>query len=324
MIEYKYNGFVYQFNENFKDQKELFFIREEGDSQNDNEFYHYYALNNNGVDSFIKSYIYANHPEEFNDPYDCCRDLISYEQTNLDDILELNDNFFKPEMLKELYKSNDPKDKQKLYAHLNFLIFNVIYLKVGIFCLTTKIDSIEMWSYYTNHRGFALKFNLDKLPNNYWGPFPINYTKQFDQIDYSIFKRASFIYQSNIKALCWKPENESRIIFYGPETMKIPFRDTKNFHNRKFNYDPNCISEIILGYNFFEIHEYDLSKSDINKAYVSLKVNYKLKRKILKHILENDIPISMIRIRKEGKFALIPHPINLIQQTCKKYIIKFT
>jgi hypothetical protein len=324
MIEFKYNGFVYQLDENYKDQKGLLFIKKTDSPQDNDELYHYYALNNNGVSSLVKSYIYANHPEDFNDPYDCGRDLISYEKTPWHDILELNDNFFDPDKLKKLYESNDAKDKQKLYDHLNFIIYNVIYLKVGIFCLTSKNDSIEMWSYYTNHRGFVLKFKMNELPSNYWGPFPINYAKQFDQINYSIFKKASFIYQSNIKASCWEPENESRIIFYGPNMMKIPYRDTPNSHTRKFYYDRNCLKEIILGYNFFEIHEYDLSKSTYDKAYVTLKVNKKLKRKVLKHILDNKIALSMIRIRKEGSFTLKPHPINLIKQSCKKYILEFT
>jgi hypothetical protein len=324
MIEFEYNNFVYQFDENYKNQKELFSIKKTDSPQNYDELYHYYSLNKNGVSSLVKSYIFANHPEDFNDPYDCCRDLISYEKTPWNEILDLNDNFFDSDKLKSLYESSDPKDKQKLYDHLNFLIFNVIYLKVGIFCLTSRNDSIEMWSYYTNHRGFVLKFKMDKLPNNYWGPFPINYAKQFNPINYSIFKKASFIFQSNIKASCWEPENESRIIFYGPNTMKIPFRDTPNSHDRKFYYDRSSITEIILGYNFFEIHEYDLSKSTFEKAYVTLKVNKKFKRKVIRHILDNQIPVSMIRIRRVDNFTLKPHSIKISKAGRKKFILDFT
>lgn len=323
MTEFKYNGFVYQFNENFKDQKELLFIKGKDSYQSNDELYHYYALNTNGVNSLTKSYIYANHPYHFNDPYDCSRDLISYDNCKLEDVLELNDNFFESLFIKRLYESNDSADKVEMAKYLNFIIFNVVYLKVGIFCLTNNIESIEMWSYYSNHRGFTLNFDIDKIPQNFWGPFQINYTEDFKPIDYTIFKRASFIYQSNIKANCWKPENETRLIFFGPEKMKIPYRDTPNSHDRKFYYNPSSVKDIVLGQSFFEIHEYDFGKSTISRAFVTLKTKKKLKRKVLYYIIRNKIPVSMIGLKGSNEFKLKAFPFKLTQQTCNKYILDF-
>ncbi len=113
------------------------------------------------------------------------------------------------------------------------------------------------------------------------------------------------------------------MIFYGPEKMKIPFRDTPNSHNRKFYYNQDCVKEIVLGYSFFDIHEYNSKKSSDLKAYVSLKTNKKLKRKVLYHILKHNIPASMIR-QKINEFGLKPFPVKLIQETCNKYILEFS
>ena len=322
MNTHKFNGFTYSYNENFKNQKELFSITSEEDI-NITDLYHYYSLSRNSIKSLTERYIYANHPYQFNDPYDCYTGLISYDNCTLEDVLGLNDNFFKPEFIKRLYESSDRQNKIELDKHLHFLFFNVIYLKVGIFCLTNNIESIEMWSYYSNHKGFTVKYDIEKMPQNFWGPFRINYSDHFEPINYAILKRSCFFYQSNIKSINWKPENEYRMIFYGPDKMKIPFRDTPNSHNRKFHYNLNCVKEIVLGYSFFDIHEYNIKKSSNLKAYVSLKTNKKLKRKVLYHILKHNIPVSMIR-KKGDDFSLKPFPVKLIQETCSKYILEFS
>jgi len=138
MITHTFNGFTYSFNENSQNQKRLFSIATEEDI-NITELYHYYSLSMNSIKSLTERFIYANHPYQFNDPYDCYPGLISYDNCTLKDVLELNDNFFKPGFIKHLYESSERQDKIKLDKHLHFLLFNVIYLKVGIFYLTNNI-----------------------------------------------------------------------------------------------------------------------------------------------------------------------------------------
>lgn len=38
-----------------------------------------YPLNSNSIDALLNSYIYASHPSEFNDLFDCHKDLIEWD-----------------------------------------------------------------------------------------------------------------------------------------------------------------------------------------------------------------------------------------------------
>ena len=286
-------------------------------------FFHYYRLSNDNKDALLNNFIYANHPFEFNDPFDCNRELISFEKATFEEVLALNRNPSKPEFLQQLFYSKKKKDRTLLYDMLKYLVYNVIYMKTGIFCMSSKIDSLEMWSYYTNHRGFALEFDMQKLPTNYWGPFPINYTNNFKAIDYSIFKGLSFLYQSNIKAKCWEHENEWRIILYGPNMMKIPFKKYPDAHDRKFAYNQNAIKQIVLGFQFFEIFEY-IPNTEISDTYViRLRKNKSLKRQILKYIISNEIPTSIISLKRKSSSKLKPRPVRMKILSPDKYQIKY-
>jgi hypothetical protein len=286
--------------------------------------FHYYNLSQNSLDSFLGHYIYANHPFEFNDPFDCNRELISFKKLPIEDILVLNASVSKPEILKQLYFSKKKKDKSLLYDLLKYLVYNVIYMKTGIFCMSSKNNSMEMWSYYTNHKGFILEFNLRDLPVNHWGPFPINYTNTFKPIDYSTFKGLSFIYQSNIKAKCWEHESEWRIIFYGPSIMTVPFKHLPDAHNRIFYYEPCAIKQIILGFSFFEISEYISNGIISDKYLIRLKKNIKTKRQILQYIIANELSVSMINLKRESSSKLSTRPIGLKMISPDKYEIKYS
>ncbi len=322
MIKYNYNGFQYKFNENYVSEQEVVSVTKIGSTEPPNELYHYFSLGNNSISSLLENYVYANHPYNFNDPYDCYPGLISFDKCSFNDIIDLNDGIFDIEKLKILFNSEKEEDKRKLVKHMDYLLFNVIYLKTGIFCLTDNIKSIEMWSYYSNHEGFSIKFDLNKFPKTYWGPFPVNYSKSFDKIDYRIFKKASFIYQANVKAKCWEPENEFRLIFYGPNSMKIPQIDNPRAHNRKFYYNPKAIKEIVLGYSFFSIKEYDFDESTDERAVITLKFKHQLKIRILNYIFKTNTPLSMVKIKHNG-FNLKPHPVKLQKISNKKYILTF-
>ena len=321
-MRHSFNKFFYSVDYNLP-ERDIIQIRSQEHSEIPTHLYHYFKLDRNSIKALIEHYIYAGHPYDFNDPFDCNKDLITFEKTSIDEILLLNGGIFNEEALIKLHKSNKPEDKFKLNDHLNWLLYNVIYMKVGIFCTTTNYESMEMWSYYSEHKGFIIKYNLDILPKNFWGPFPINYTNNFEKIDYEIFKRSSFIYQSNIKADCWDHEKEWRLIFYGPNAMKVPHRDIPKAHKRIFYFNPKAIEEVILGYSFFEINEYLSDLSSQEKQVVKLRKNRKEKRKLLKFILENNIPTSMINIKRESLATLGSKPVNIRSISANKYELKY-
>jgi hypothetical protein len=323
MAVHTFNRFNYSVDLNVKPERDIFQIKSEKFKEIPTELYHFFELDRKHINSILDHYVYAGHPYDFNDPFDCNKELISFENTSFNDILELNNGIFKPDLLAELFNSAKSEDKLKLYDHLNWLLYNVIYMKVGIFCATANCESMEMWSYYSKHRGYAIKFDLSYFPKNYWGPFPINYTDNFEKIEYKKFKKASFIYQSNIKAQCWDHENEWRLIFYGPNVMKVPHRDLPKAHKRKFYFNPKAIKEIVLGYSFFEINEYLNDQSSQEKQVVKLRKKRKEKRKILKYILTNNIQTSIINLKRESSSTLGSKPIKIRSISATKYELSY-
>ena len=45
-------------------------------------FYKYFSLTPNNLDAFKNNYLYASHPVELNDKFDCYSDLIDYESAS--------------------------------------------------------------------------------------------------------------------------------------------------------------------------------------------------------------------------------------------------
>lgn len=322
ILKHEYNGFNYQIDNDLKQNKSpVIQIKSKKYPDKPVVLYHYYNMSQYSMDSLCEHYIYANHPFDFNDPFDCNRDLISFEKATLEEIYALS-KISKPDKIKRLFYSKSQEDKILLHDLLKWQVYNVIYLTRGIFCMTSKNDSMEMWSYYTGHRGFVLEFDIQNLTPNHWGPFPINYTDRFEKIDYSTFKALSFIYQSNIKSKCWDHEHEWRLIFHGPNKMCVPFKNEPDAHDRKFYYDPKIIKHIILGFYFFEIYEYDTTQSNPTRYVVKLKININYKRRILRYIISNKLSVSMVNLKRESSSDLGSRPIQITMISPNKYEIK--
>ena len=82
-------------------------------------------------------------------------------------------------------------------------------------CLTKSPLKMLMWSYYGNHQGCCIEF---EVPNNVDIVKDVTYTKDYykhsdmsgDEIFYNLYK----------KAYEWKHENETRIAYYAPKADK--------------------------------------------------------------------------------------------------------
>lgn len=49
--------------------------------------------------------------------------------------------------------------------------------------MTSDATNILMWSYYSNHQGFMIEFDITKFTTfKYHGPFPINYQDPIEAI----------------------------------------------------------------------------------------------------------------------------------------------
>lgn len=324
---HEFNGFKYIFEQHLNGLN--FDIIDASYSNKPTQLYKYHALTNYSVESFCNNYLYASHPWEFNDPYDCYQGLVSFKNTPIDLILDLADVVFEKKEIIDWYYKNCKNGALVNQSILHRILVLLLYKDFGIYSMTNIDNSLPMWSYYSNHRGFVLKFDLSKLPTNFFGPFKMNYTNNFSPVEYEIFRRGSIIYQTNIKAKNWSIENEWRLLFYTAPpipSMKIPFHSIPGAHDRKFKYDPSAIEEAILGYNFFEIDEIEHPNSN-SKPYYKLKsngqrgVNYLNKKSVLDTILHFKYPTSMIYLAANSPVLRVRR-IELVKEDCDYYCIK--
>ncbi len=323
---YKYNGFTYKvFQDKLKSEKVRDFCTIKSEIHKDipHSLYKYYDLNPYGIQALLCNQLFASHPYHFNDPFDCDRELIDFNNSSLDEVLSLNKAIFEPELIKKLYYSTNPDDKAELNDKLKYIAYNVLYMHFGIFSMSSNYKSMVMWSYYNSHRGFCLKMNLKLLPDNYLGPFPINYTSEFKPIDYSELRMFSFLYQSSIKAVCWEDESEWRLLFHSNRALKVPCFDNPKSRNRIFSYDSKVVEEIILGFYFFDHCEIDTKGSTKDSYFVNLKNNKKQKQEIIKYTLSRNIPISIINLKNKTTSEIEKIHIEIINISSCRYRIKY-
>ncbi|MBK7571720.1 MAG: DUF2971 domain-containing protein [Bacteroidetes bacterium] len=128
-------------------------------------------------------------------------------------------------MSREAFLSAWNHDSVNLEKRVQAELQKQINKEIGIYCLTTRPDSIQMWSYYANkHQGIVLEFNFHEflvtdrvissggeIDNYYW---KVNYPKKNTFLDF--LRQGSndkkFIWSVNNQGPAWKHENEYRVI----------------------------------------------------------------------------------------------------------------
>lgn len=254
--------------------------------------YKYYGLTNYNIDALVKNYLYASSHLELNDPFDSMNNFVWTKNAPIEYLLQF---YLKLGHSKLEIIGNPEHFRNKL--QLDFAIW--LSNSFGILSLTSNCINTQMWAYYaSNHHGFVLKLKLEKLPEKFIGPFPINYQKEWEAIDIKIGLPLSFLFMTNIKSANWSHEQEWRYIGVGKE-MSIPrFREEEKYKdNRKFNYPPEMVEEIILGWMFWDwmIRE---SYDDYYKLIIDEKVKFKeQKLSLLNFIVKNKITTSKIGLK---------------------------
>lgn len=266
-------------------------------------FYKYYALTENSVDAVTTPYLYASHPYQLNDPLDCGRHIIEFDE-------ELSTR-----MQEELKKSCMKKGlEEAIYQHegkagvdFSSVVFDILnFRKYGIFSMTEDCNEELMWVHYAGKEGFCVEldvnqFNLSKQPKiQYYGPFPINYQKNIKSVKITKKKdiRVAMAVQCNIKRGRWDYEKEWRLIIrqdkkgmktFGKWDVEI---NNGSEHGRKFNYNVKAIKKVIFRQDFFEAEEMRFFQKDKyeNQTFV---IGNKLKRRLLNFIVRNQIPIGV-------------------------------
>jgi hypothetical protein len=271
----------------------------------------YYGLKNHNIDSVTNNYLYASHPFDLNDPFDCFSKLISFDNIPLDMCIRFMSLFQMPkETVEELYNN----ERQKLYENIKNLFYDYTYSKLGIISMTSDSIDMQMWTYYSEHKGFLISFKTENLKKQLHGPFPINYTKNANSIEFSDNVFIAALYQTNVKSDSWVKENEWRFLYESFEPMKLPnikeLRDQQK--ERRFVYNKSDIEEIVLGFLFFDpdcvinysndIATYDFTKSK-NKIEIIGLLEYLVKN--------SDLNISLIHLQNDLNYRLTKRKISV-------------
>lgn len=312
---------IYDVEYNVKGQNETlsFEVINQKKQKKPQTLFKYYALNENSIDALLNSYIYATHPNQFNDVFDCFINLIKFDD------VEMNKNF-----LKNFYKLTDDKIEEianntsDIQKKIKKNLFNFI----GLISLTNDDNNILMWSYYTNHQGFCINFDYKLFPFKFHGPFPINYQKKVKPISIkdelkSSFELASLI-QTNIKFKNWEHEDEWRLLIESPSEMVSPFNQCG--HNRKFKYPISAIKSITLGMKFFDFHnEIDkFTRISDNEMDIEIKKNIREKSMVLDFIERNKITAILTNehLNTENVFTICNVPFTSKKVNTNTYKFK--
>jgi hypothetical protein len=158
----------------------------------------YYSLSEFNIDALENNYVYLSNPKDFNDPFDCSRNLIIENQKELSDwqyVESLNNNS-----------------------------------KVGITCFSKNGMEPLMWSHYTNsYRGFCIKLKPEFIN-------PVN--KELIKLKQVIYSnnpntistqsKISKYYQLIVKLENWRYEEEWRLLYKNPTSVLNKFQYNDN------------------------------------------------------------------------------------------------
>ena len=155
--------------------------------------YKYFSLNDFSIDGLKNDYIYLSNPKDFNDPFDCNRNLIVEKQKELQD-------------WQYVESLNDISD-------------------IGIACFSENGMEPLLWSHYTNsYKGFCIKFNVEsfiKTQNDSLKLKRVIYSNTPNVISQN--HPFSSYYQYLLKLHNWKYEREWRLLFQNPSSAENKF-----------------------------------------------------------------------------------------------------
>jgi hypothetical protein len=237
--------------------------------------------------ALIYNEIYLASPKDFNDPFDC-RISPNFNLLTKEDekqyIIDMgiagyqvveNQKLNLDQVLNNL--ESKLKDKESIQKEYNTLLFGSQDKYYGIFALSSRWNSILMWSHYANcHKGYCIGYWLNKLWNsNIFGKFGyVNYQKDFPKIKPSAPKKDeemiknSFI-ETFTKSEEWIYEDEFR--FYKGFFPNVPLS-----YHRVLNVPDDFIAEVVLGINISDNYKAeisDLCRSKKIPLYQTIKVD---------------------------------------------------
>ena len=217
-----------------------------------NAFYKYYALSPTSVDALTNLYVYATHPNQFNDYFDCYEGLLNFKRTDEGLLRSLYGSLF--DAFVEQYGGCSA-----LRKHTPSIYKVLFYSHAGLVSLSPRRDNPVLWAYYANNEGFCVEWDVAQFPFLTYGPFPVHYVDELRSADVHNLQAASLM-QTNVKSKSWQGEDEWRLIVSNPSGWDFNTFDDKGIeqkqystgdtHCRKMRYPISAVRSVTLGMRF--------------------------------------------------------------------------
>ena len=313
-----FNGFTYQY-----DNAGHYKIIRDSDCNRaaPSTFYKYYALNDYSVDAITNLYIYATHPNQFNDPMDCFDKLITFDTKQA--VQSFWDCYYEQ-------ICHDYPNYNKLLEQTQKGFHTELYRHVGLVSLTPNPANSQMWALYAQKNGFCVGFDISKFHFHHFGPFPINYIYDWDYVEpFPISKgsRIAMLYQTNLKDSGWRFEKEWRLYIPNPEGLDMksfgPFSERYNRlddHDRKFRYPFEAIRSISFASEFFSPeNRYNISDYEMEVRFEPSSLACKMLNFICEATRFRDIELRIAN-PQVNEISLIPITIFKLSDTSFRII----
>lgn len=288
-------------------------------------FFKYYALSEYSVDALTHTYIYASHPNQLNDLFDCSNFLFNFDHPAC-----------VRHILGDLPGYQNSSNEELLLPYNKYLAqqgFKMsVYQKQGLFSLTTTSDNLLMWAHYANNTGFCVEYDISKFDFKYHGPFPINYQDKIQSIPISKMRdlHLAMLVQCDVKQSIWDYENEWRLLIESPESVSLSSHGDPVFEElegaeRKFLLSIDAIKKIRLGMSFFDFTERKNSLYEIANTHKCIfKLNNTkttlLKKSLLDFVSDYQVPIEYTIVTSIDTVECIPMFISKSYNSNTEYV----
>jgi hypothetical protein len=170
----------------------------------------YFGVQDYNIESFKESYLYYSNYSNFNDPFDCNIELITFDKAR-----RRTRHKRKEEILTENFKN------------------------LGVCCFSRNVNSILMWAHYaSNHKGFCLEFYSNRSLDGI-NPLDVLYVNNFIKAAYYKNPKDALFHLIYTKSKDWEYENELRSIQ----------NNLLNEEARKITYNKEELKSIYFGVN---------------------------------------------------------------------------
>ena len=270
-------------------------------------FFKYYALTDYSVDALTHLYVYASHPNQLNDPFDCADGLIRFD--DIESAKVFSEHLF-PE-IEKFFENNE----ENILEFVKSAYRTFLYTELGILSLSKSWNDLSMWSAYTAHKGFCAEFDVFSFPFDFWGPFDIDYQETLEGKSVrEIGLPKLSLYQTNVKLKIWEHEHEWRLLIKAPTGFSLePFGEKSDFLkqkftdylDRKYKYPIKCLKSVCLGLDFFDDVTSIISENE--REYIAMDKN---KNAVLAFLALSRTPTYVLQ---EEDLKLTRTPIDIIQ-----------